>query len=352
MPTLNRYLTSDPNGPKGILANFQHATDVFVENYYRLAPKYKFLFYAYFEFDASVASISASSPEVSLLVKATSLPSFSYDTVTKNKYNRKRVVYKGINYDPITLTIHDDNEGIMNAVYKAYNEYFSNDPAHASANAWEMNNNWSGLRYGMDVDTPVRFIKRISLYTLSRQRYQGYTLWGPKIKNWKHGDVDYSAGADVIESSMTVEYEGVTYDSGEVSEGTPDGFASIHYDHVPSPLTTGGGPNAGGGGNANTVFNTTPVDPLKDPPNFLSNSLNAQQQNRAIPLPTGQLPTELLSASNPNTNLGIDLASDPFADISVVANRKQVNQQLDNGAFPVQFGGGNALAPTFRDIDL
>jgi hypothetical protein len=351
MPTLNRYLTSDPNGPKGILANFQHATDVFVENYYRLAPKYKFLFYAYFEFDSSVASISRSSQEISLLVKTTSLPSFSYDTVTKNKYNRKRVVYKGINYDPITLTIHDDNEGIMNAVYKAYNEYFSNDPAHANSSAWEMNNKWTGLRYGMDVDTPVRFIKRISLYTLSRQRYQGYTLWGPKIKSWKHGDVDYSAGADVIESSMTVEYEGVTYDSGAVSEGTPDGFASIHYDHVPSPLTTGGGPNAGGGGDANTIFNVAATDPMASPPNFLSNSIAAQQQNRAIPLPTGQLPADFLNVSNPNTSLGIDLASDPFSDISVVANRKQVNQQINDGAFPVQFGGGNSLAPTFRDLE-
>lgn len=351
MPTLNRYLTTSPNGPKGILANFQHATDVFVENYYRLAPKYKFLFYAYIEFDASVASVARSAEEVALLVKTTSLPSFTYDTVTKNKYNRKRVVYKGINYDPITLTIHDDNEGIMNSVYKAYNEYFSNDPAHANSSAWEMNNGWTGLRYGMDVDTPVRFIKRISLYTLSRQQYQGYTLWGPKIKSWKHGDVDYSAGADVIESSMTVEYESVSYSSGSVSEGTPDGFASTHYDHVPSPLTTGGGPQAGGGGNANTIFNTTTKDPMAGQPDFLLNSLNAQRQNSVIPLPTGQAPTQLLSNSRPNSLLGVDFASDPLADVSVIANQKYVNQTNNDGEFPIQFGGGSTLAPTIDDIE-
>jgi hypothetical protein len=339
----NRYLTNDPAGPKGVLANFQHATDVFVENYYRLSPKYKFLFHAYIEFDDSVASVSKLSPEISLLVKTTGLPSFAYDTVTKNKYNRKKVVYKGINYDPLTLTFHDDNAGIMNTVYSAYNDYFSNDSFNSTPAAWRMDNKWANFKYGMDVDTPVRFIKRISLYTLSRQKYEGYTLWGPKIKSWKHGEVDYAAGADVIESSMTIEFESVSYSYGDVAEGTPDGFASLLYDHVKSPLDTAGS----GGGNSNSVFGTQTTSALRKSPSFLDNALAAQQFNNKIDLPTGQPPEDLFSPDFESNLIGglfgAEFPSDSQDDV-IIAEPKSVNDQFNNNSFPPAFGGGDILA--------
>jgi hypothetical protein len=337
----NRYLTNDPTGPKGVLANYQHATDVFVENFYRLSPKYKFLFHAYIEFDNSIASVSKLSPEISLLVKTTGLPSFAYDTVTKNKYNRKKVVYKGINYDPLTLTFHDDNAGIMTAMYSAYNEYHSNDPYNRDPSAWNIDNKWTNFKYGMDVDTPVRFIKRISLYTLSRQQYEGYTLWGPRIKSWKHGEVDYSAGADVIESSMTVDFEGASYSYGDVSEGTPDGFASLLYDKVRSPLDTAGG------GNSNEVFGTPPSSALRTPPSFINNAIAAQQFNNKIDLPVGQLPGDL-TTPDAGGNLigglfGAEFPSDSTGDV-IVASAKSINERSSNNAFPSVFGGGDILA--------
>jgi hypothetical protein len=337
----NRYLTNDPTGPKGVLANFQHATDVFVENYYRLAPKYKFLFYAYIEFDNSVASVSKLSPEISLLVKTTGLPSFTYDSVTKNKYNRKKIVYKGINYDPLTLTFHDDNAGIMNTVYSAYNDYFSNDPFNSRPEAWDMSNKWTEFKYGMDVNTPVRFIKRISLYTLSRQKYEGYTLWGPKIKSWKHGDVDYAASADVIESSMTVEFESVSYTYGDVAEGTPDGFASIHYDTVKSPLDTAAG------GNSNTVFGDQQTSALRKSPSFPENAIAAQEFNNRIELPDGQLPVEDFDDPTESNLIGglfgAQFPSD-FDDDVIIAGTKSVNDSSRNNEFPPLFGGGDILA--------
>lgn len=337
----NRYLTNDPSGPKGVLANYQHATDVFVENFYRLSPKYKFLFHAYIEFDNSIASVSKLSPEISLLVKTTGLPSFAYDTVTKNKYNRKKVVYKGINYDPLTLTFHDDNAGIMTAMYSAYNEYYSNDPYNRDPSAWNIDNKWTTFKYGMDVDTPVRFIKRISLYTLSRQQYEGYTLWGPRIKSWKHGEVDYSAGADVIESSMTVDFEGVTYSYGDVSEGTPDGFASLLYDKVRSPLDTAGG------GNSNQVFGTSSSSALRDAPSFTDNAIAAQQFNNKIDLPIGQLPGDLTTPDSGGNLIGglfgAEFPSDNTEDV-IIASTKSINEKSSNNAFPSIFGGGDILA--------
>lgn len=298
---LNRYLNQDPAGPKGVLANWQHATDVFVENNYRLSPRYKFLFHAFFELDSTIPQTSPLTAtrvneEISLLVKTTDLPSYSFDTTTKNKYNRKQIIYKQINYDPITLSFHDDNAGIMNALWASYYDYFVNDRSHADPQAWTMGNEFKGLKYGMDVDTPVRFFKRITLYTLSRQKWNGYTLWGPRIKNWKHGNVDYSEGTGIIENNMTVEFEGVSYNSGEVSEGSPDGFALTHYDKEPASL------NTGGGGDLADIFNEAPEPDLLGPrPSFLNETIKSVENYRDIPLPSGASVDSVFNG-NPATN--------------------------------------------------
>jgi hypothetical protein len=92
----------------------------------------------------------------------------------------------------------------------------------------------------MDNNISTPFFKSVSIYTLSRRRFLGYTLINPRIKSWNHGTVDYSAG-DMLESNMTLEYEAVKYSSGNVSFGSPTGFATLHYDSVPSPLSVAGG---------------------------------------------------------------------------------------------------------------
>jgi hypothetical protein len=75
---------------------------------------------------------------------------------------------------------------------------------------------------------------------MSRRRFLGYTLINPKIKAWQHGNVDYSAN-ESIESTMTLEYEAVKYSAGSCSINSPKGFATLHYDTLPSPLSVAGG---------------------------------------------------------------------------------------------------------------
>ena len=342
----NRYLTTDPTNPKGVVGNFQHATDTFVENYYRLAPRFKFLFHAFFEIDNTIPQTSSiiqnrNDLEIPLLVKTASLPSFNYDTVTKNRYNRKKIVYKQINYDPITFAFHDDNAGIMNAMWYAHNEYYSNDMLHSSPYDWNIDNeSWSGKKYGMDTENSVRFFKRITLYTMSRQKYNSYTLWGPKIKSWKHGDLDYSDGTGLVENSMTIEFEGVSYGSGEVREGDLDGFASIHYDHIKSPL------DSVGGGDADEVFDTNnDRNPIEPRPDFSENYFQAQADNGRIPLPESPPPARNINEFlNPNTVGGVVGASFPTdtdQDIESIARPKRLNQNNQGNGFQ---------APTIDDL--
>ena len=342
-----RYLATDPNNPKGVLGNYQHATDVFVENFYRLAPRYKFLFYAYFEIDNTIPQVKSimnnrNDLEIPLLVKTASLPSFNYDTVTKNRYNRKKVVYKQINYEPITFAFHDDNAGIMNAMWYAYNEYFSNDVLHTNPNDWNTDNfTWTGKKYGMDTLNDVRFFKRITLYTLSRQKYNGYTLWGPKIKSWKHSDLSYAAGNETLENSMSIEFESVSYNSGEVSEGSPDNFAGIHYDYIKSPLDT---PD---GGNLDQIF-TPPPDPdlLDGTPDFTQNYLQAQAANSFIPLPEAldaQSLNQTITTNVVGGTLGATFPTDADQEAEAVARIKPLNQNNQGSGFK---------APVYEDAIL
>jgi len=247
-----RFLTGVGEGlltPKGQQANWQHATRLFIDDTMRLAPRTKFMFYVRFELNK--AAIRAPSftnnhqEEVGLLVKTADLPKFSFDSVVKNQYNRKKIVYKQINYEPVNLTLHDDSAGIVNALWAIYYGYYIGDRQNPTA-AYNENKYRptktliDNFRYGMDNDITEPFFKSVSIFTMSRKRFLGYTLVNPRIKSWNHGTADYSA-SEFMESSMSLEYEAVRYSAGTVTFNNPKGFANLHYDAVPSPLSVAGG---------------------------------------------------------------------------------------------------------------
>ena len=252
-----RYLSEFGSGivegvtkPKGQLSNYRHATRLFVDNSLRLSPKTKFLYYVYFDINNAVRGMSPFTDkhgnEAGLLVKSAELPKFNFDSVTKNQYNRKKIVYKQINYEPISISMHDDSNAVINAMWALYYGYYVGDRHNPDA-AYKPNHlrptstKSDSFRYGLDNDrTESNFFNSVTIYTMSRRRFVGYTLVNPKIKSWNHGGMDYSA-SEFNESQMTLEYETVKYSTGNVSKGTPNGFADFHYDTVPSPLSVAGG---------------------------------------------------------------------------------------------------------------
>lgn len=243
-------LISGATNPKGGMGDYQHASRLFLVDSYRLAPRTKFNYYVRFNIDRTALRAPKFDDnhidEFGLLVKTTDLPKFNFDSVTKNQYNRKKIIYKMINYDPINLSFHDDNQGIVNALLALYYGYYAND-RHLPTSAYEANhyrqtNTKKDLfRYGLDKDTTVGFLKSVTIYTMARRRFLSYTLVNPKIKTWDHGNMDYSNGAETNVHSMSLEYESVIYNSGNVGYNNPPGFAYLHYDHSPSPLSVAGG---------------------------------------------------------------------------------------------------------------
>ena len=151
-----------------------------------------------------------------------------------------------INYDTVSIRLHDDSAGVTNALWALYYGYYIADRAmpreaysktHIRAKDVEVLNNF---RYGMDNNISDPFFKSVSIFTMSRRRFQGYTLVNPRIKSWQHGDVAYGEN-DTVESTMQLEYEAVRYSAGNVTYNTPTGFAELHYDTSPSPLSVAGG---------------------------------------------------------------------------------------------------------------
>ena len=247
-----RFLTGVVNGltnPKGLVGNYQHATRLFLDNSYRLAPRTKFNFYVRFEVNPTALKSQTFKnrhvEEVGYLIKTTSLPSYNFETETLNQYNRKKIYYSNFSYRPINMTFHDDGAGVINALWALYYGYYIRDRANPEA-AFKPNHlsNFKtfNYRYGLDnniSDTP--FFRSITIYTMARRRFLSYQLVNPKITSWNHGDGDYSDGTTPMENQMGLEYESVFYGGGNVSFGNPKGFATLYYDTQPSPLSVAGG---------------------------------------------------------------------------------------------------------------
>ena len=71
------------------------------------------------------------------------------------------------------------------------------------------------------------------------------TLVNPVIGSFSHDNLDQADGAGVMNNTMQILYETVIYKSGIVNKNNIPGFATIHYDNSPSPLTVlGGGTNS------------------------------------------------------------------------------------------------------------
>lgn len=253
-------------GPKGNMADWQHASRLFVEDNQRLSPKTKYLYHVNFGFNSVARSIipdltDKHNLELGMLVKSADLPRYSVTTETRNKYNRKKVVPTAIQYEPITITFHDDNYGVTTALLEAYYRYYFRDGNYGSdAGAYQkvaqdqtyLGTGRNQYKYGLDNDITVPFFNNIQISQMARKSYTTYTLVNPFITNWQHDTVDSADGGGTMINTITVAYEAVHYDRGHVEagpNGNPKGFGtSEHYDRTPSPISLEGGGTLGLGG--------------------------------------------------------------------------------------------------------
>jgi hypothetical protein len=131
------------------------------------------------------------------------------------------------------------------------------NPIYAAQNKQRLGQRTQFNKFGYSPRSPsamnVQYLQAIRIYSLHRKRFSEYTLINPVINSFRHGT--HTNGSDsTMEHQMSISYETVLYATGWAR--TARGFAQLHYDKSPSPLTpAGGGTNsfAGPGGILNTI---------------------------------------------------------------------------------------------------
>ena len=224
------------------IKDWQHASRTFVDGLYRLSPKIGSMFHVYIDLNSQVPHGDTS--EIGLMAKSVTLPKFTVQNKTLNAYNRKNIVQERINYDPISLTFHDDSSDIVNKFWQGYYQYYYRDWNHSEA-LYGMGSKYQ-KRQAQDWGfspvgpTAINYITSIRIYSLHQKSFSSYILINPTIQSFAHGQ--HQAGEYTpLENTMTVAYEAVHYESGSVRSGKVLGFNHVHYDKTPSPLSSLGG---------------------------------------------------------------------------------------------------------------
>lgn len=266
------------------LKDYTHASKIFRTNGYANSPRLKFLFHVYFNINTSLVPqlrnvLKDDVGTIGILVKNIDLPKYRIDVETLNQYNRKRLVQKKIEYQPVNITLHDDGGDLIRTLWYNYYAYYYKDPSQKYNNTPNTNgsmgananspagfgynyrdiydndrsvNDWGYIGEGY-ADNPNNngragkpaFFRDISIFGFNQHRYVQYVLINPMVSEWSHDSYDYSQGDGIMENRMTISYETVKYYVGGLGV-TPDaavpGFGDINtYDKTQSPLSRPGG---------------------------------------------------------------------------------------------------------------
>ena len=246
--------------------DYSHASKLFLSNNYKLAPKQSFLYYVRLNVNQSIlGSLFAGSSvasqtsiqqiEAGMLVKRVDLPKFKLNTKTYNAYNRKNIIQSQIEYEPISLTFHDDAADTVTNFWNDYYTYYYRDSDLPTTNSSNPYSNVKGHWYDTDITnagvygkrtskawgysppSEIPFLTSVQIFSLHNKRFTEYELINPFITAWQHGEHDSSLGGGIMQNIMSLNYETVKYKTGYINAIDVEGFATIHYDNVQSPIS-------------------------------------------------------------------------------------------------------------------
>ena len=224
MPKINGYLQGFQDGLPG-MKDFRHASRLFIDDNYKLAPKQKFLFHTVFYLNDDISFDKFTNSEriaLNMLVKSCELPRYNLNLEEKTQYNKKMYVGTRIQYDAVNIVFHDDMSDTVNAFWKKYYEYMVADSvsmvsldqqAKFKDSAYDYINTEKKTFTKFGLDTPNKrghpFLRAIEIYVLHKQRFTSMILHNPVIGSFNHDNVDVADGAGIMQNTMQVLYETV-----------------------------------------------------------------------------------------------------------------------------------------------
>ena len=347
MSALGKFLWSGL-GNGGRLHDYSHAADVFRTNNFALSPKSKYLFQVNFVLSSNAPSY-VDTRTVAYLVKNIELPKFTFEVRDINQYNRKGYVQTKIKYDPISLRFHDDTANNVRQLWQDYYNYYIADGTF-TLNEYNFDDRYQAKitpNWGLDNGSTDPFFSSIEIYSLANGASSKITLMNPVITSFAHDSHDYEAGQGIMEATMTLHYNGVTYEDGYAA-GTP-GFANPqYYDQTLSDIT---------GQLVGSVFDNTIGQLVPAPDGFTNRYINRQssnyhygQQNQAYrynPSATNnfsipEIQSIVQNTRNSNTN---NLYNFPVADASIPVNSLNASNPDSVQTTPATSNGETVLSP-------
>ena len=252
------------------LQSYSHASRLYLDDYYKYAPKFGFLYYVKFTINPPGDEkkqivnnfIDKNGAVIGMLVKTADLPKFRMATEVLNQYNRRTYIQNKIEYQPIAMTLHDDHNNTSTSLWEAYYRYYFADDVDNTYQDPSPPGKYGDTKYKGEGDKTSSyglnngikeykpFFRYIELFQINRQQWTAFRLINPIITDWSHDTLNQSE-SKLLENKMTIGYEAVQYANGRVGDKNSPAFNLNNYDKAPSPLSILGKGNnsiAGPGG--------------------------------------------------------------------------------------------------------
>lgn len=316
-----------------VLHDWQHASKIFVNNNFRLSPKYKWQFIVVFYPSQPVSLDKSVIKEISYLCKSVDLPKITPVIKEMNQYNHRIWNQNQIKYDPITIKIHDDLNNNQRKFLQNYYNYYFNDGFY-DRDAYTYDDRYRDRRasaWGLDKNIQSEYLDKIEIYSLyNPDRASKLTIWRPVVSSFTQDTHDNFDGQGIMESTMSFMYTAIQWDANISGDQVPNLKDSGRWDSKPSPNLTG--PDEIASDAAQAHFQSTGKGLFNDDFNTGGGASYGAMQNSQYMNDAGvYMGTSGITGDNQSTG-SIYSSQSPSATASVQIDLRQQNYNPYTGA--------------------
>lgn len=172
---------------------------------------------------------------LSSMVRTADLPGVTFQTETKNAFNRKKLVQTGIQYEPVNMTVLDTVGNEWLTVLMKYFSYYYMDPRNMETtsddrdlsaglsrtgnmeNAYGSSgftgfdgvSKWDSNTAGFNINPSAHFFERIDYVIYHGNKGVQYSLMNPILQSFRPNNIDY-ADSNFREFELSFIYEKFT----------------------------------------------------------------------------------------------------------------------------------------------
>lgn len=179
-------------------------------------PKSKFTYFV--RFHRAVGNSNSSWDQIlGLVVKSLDKPKINFDLETLNQYNKKRIVQKRAEFQPMGVRLHDTIDNRVLQMFNDYYNFYYGDRRNSSDDEWFydvtldefINTGQWGFVSPSGEPNQSYFFSKIEVIQFYNGVYDQFDLIHPKLSSFDPDDLDYANTDSPCEIQLTFEYEGI-----------------------------------------------------------------------------------------------------------------------------------------------